>query len=80
MADTATARMQDRLGDIFDRLEREDLTHDEYVKLMREARQLTTDILDRTGVGPEETTKVAGEDGGPLDFTVNYEVVDDGDE
>lgn len=81
MADAATKRMQDRLGDIFDRLEHPELTTDEYVKLMREARQLTTAILDRTGHGPSETTEVTGESGGPLDVVINREVVgdDDGD-
>lgn len=36
--------------------------------------------LDRTGVGPEETQKVAGEDGGAVEYTVNYEVVESVDE
>lgn len=80
MADSATKRMQDRLGDIFDRMDAPDLTHDEYVKLMREARQLTTAILDRTGHGPSETREVTGDEDRPLAVELRREVVnDDGD-
>jgi hypothetical protein len=65
MADAATKQLQDRLDDVFDRMDDAD-TNAEYVKLLREARQLTTAILDRTGHGPSETREVTGEGGGPL--------------
>lgn len=75
MADAATAEMQDRLSDVFDRLdEAED--DGEYVKLLREARQLTTSILDRTDHGPTETREVTGEGGGPMEVVINDNVVD----
>lgn len=47
MADAVTADLQSRLGDVFARLDDAEDT-DEYVKLLRETRQLTTAILDRT--------------------------------
>lgn len=47
MADAVTADLQARLDDVFARLDDAEDT-DEYVKLLRETRQLTTAILDRT--------------------------------
>jgi len=47
MADAVTADLQSRLDDVFARLDDAEDT-DEYVKLLRETRQLTTAILDRT--------------------------------
>jgi hypothetical protein len=47
MADSVTADLQSRLDDVFARLDDAEDT-DEYVKLLRETRQLTTAILDRT--------------------------------
>jgi len=64
MADSATAEMQSRLTDVFERLDSPDLSHGEYVSLLREARQLTTDILDRTGHGPSETRELKDESDG----------------
>jgi hypothetical protein len=78
MADAATKQLQDRLDDVFDRMDRPDLTTGEYVKLLREARQLTTAILDRTGHGPSETREVTGEDGGPVEIVFNESVVETG--
>lgn len=76
MADASTKRMQNKLDDIFDRMDDPALTHSEYVQLVREARQLMTDILDRTGHGPTETREHTGEDGGPVDVTVDFTDVD----
>jgi len=64
MADSAAAEMQSRLTDVFERLDSPDLSHGEYVSLLREARQLTTDILDRTGHGPSETRELKDESDG----------------
>jgi hypothetical protein len=64
-AEQVQEKAQDRLDDVFDRMDDAD-TNAEYVKLLREARQLTTAILDRTGHGPSETREVTGEGGGPL--------------
>jgi len=60
MADAVTADLQSRLDDVFARLDDAEDT-DEYVKLLRETRQLTTAILDRTDHGPSETREVAGD-------------------
>jgi hypothetical protein len=75
MADAATKEMQDRLADVFDRLD--DADDDDYVKLLREARQLTTAILDRTGHGPSETREVTGEGGDPLQVVINDSIRED---
>lgn len=75
MADSVTKKLQDRLDDVFARLDAAD-TDDEYVKLLREARQLTTAILDRTDHGPSETHELEGSDGGPIEYEVNYSVVE----
>jgi len=75
MADAATKEMQNRLSDIFDRMDSAD-DHSEYVKLLREARQLTTAILDRTDHGPTETREVTGEGGDPIEVTVSRECYD----
>jgi hypothetical protein len=75
MADSTTAKLQQRLNDIFDRLDDAE-DNDQYVKLLREARQLTTNILDRTGHGPTETREVTGDDGGPIEITFQEEVVE----
>lgn len=77
MADSVTADLQQRLDDVFGRLDEAD--DDEYVKLLRETRQLATAILDRTDHGPTETREVTGEDGGPMDVTIVREVVTDDD-
>jgi len=66
MADSATKEMQDRLTDLFSRLDDPELEHSEFVAIMREARQLTTDILDRTGHGPTERRELTGKDGEDL--------------
>jgi len=60
MADAVTADLQSRLDDVFARLDDAEDT-DEYVKLLRETRQLTTAILDRTDHGPSETREVTGD-------------------
>jgi len=60
MADSVTADLQSRLDDVFARLDDADDT-DEYVKLLREVRQLTTMILDRTDDGPSETLNISGD-------------------
>ena len=60
MADTATKELQDRLSELFARMDGAE--GDEYVKLLREARQLTKAIWDRTGHGPSETREHAPED------------------
>jgi len=75
MADAATKQMQNRLSDVFDRLDTAE-THDEYVKLLREARQLTTSILDRAGKGPTEKREVTGDGGGPVQVNFYEEVVE----
>lgn len=75
MADAATKEMQSRLEDVFDRLDSAE-GHDEYVKLLREARQLTTSILDRTGNGPTETREVTGDGGGPVEVNFHEEIVE----
>jgi len=75
MADSVTADLQSRLDDVFGRLDRAEET-DEYVKLLREVRQLTTSILDRTDHGPTETREVTGEGGGPVQVEVNETVVE----
>lgn len=56
MADSVTADLQSRLDDVFERLDKADDA--EYVKLLREVRQLTTAILDRTDHGPTEKREV----------------------
>ncbi|AFH22193.1 hypothetical protein OSG_eHP18_00180 [environmental Halophage eHP-18] len=76
MADSVTAELQDELTDVFDRLD-DDLSHDEYVKLVREARQLTTAILDRTGHGPTEGRELENTGDEPLaNLTVDFDNVD----
>jgi len=65
MADTVTKEMQDRLLDLFARLDEAD-DPSEYTQILREARQLSTDIWDRTGHGPTERREHTGEGGGPL--------------
>ena len=74
MANSATAKMQSRLDEIFTRLDGAE--GGDYVKLLREARQLTTDILDRTDHGPTEKREVTGEDGGPLEINMSETVVE----
>jgi hypothetical protein len=69
MADSATKEMQERLEDVFQRMDGVD-EHSEYVQLLREARQLTTSILDRAGHGPTETQEVTGEGGGPVQLEI----------
>jgi len=76
MADSVTAELQGRLDDVFSRLDSAE-DADEYVKLLREARQITTAILDRTGHGPSEKREITGEDGGALDVVINEETVED---
>lgn len=75
MADSTTAKLQGRLDDVFGRLDEAEDT-DQYVRLLREARQLTTNILDRTGHGPSETREHVGDGGGPVEVTFNEEVVE----
>jgi len=75
MADSVTAELQERLDEVFARLDEAD-DHDEYVKLLREARQLTTSILDRTGNGPSETYEHTGQDGGPVEVNLTETVVE----
>lgn len=77
MADSVTAELQQRLDDVFQRLDDAE-DSDEYVKLLREARQLTTAILDRTEHGPTETREVTGDGGGPLEITLTETVVETG--
>ena len=75
MADSTTAKLQSRLDDVFGRLdEAED--HDQFVKLLREVRQLTTNILDRTDHGPTETREVTGDGGGPVEVEFHEEIVE----
>ena len=74
MADTATAELQNRLQGVFDRMDHAE--GKEYVSLLREARQLTTSIRDRTGHGPTEKREVTGPDGDSLSVTLTREVVD----
>ncbi|WP_435075296.1 hypothetical protein [Halorubrum sp. HHNYT27] len=75
MADATTAKLQSRLDGVFGRLdEAED--HDQFVKLLREVRQLTTNILDRTDHGPTETREVTGDGGGPVEVTFDEEIVE----
>jgi len=64
MADSVTADLQQRLDEVFARLDAAE-DGDEYVKLLREVRQLTTSILDRTGHGKTQTQELehsSGED------------------
>jgi len=75
MADAATKELQDRLSDVFDRMDDAD-DHAEFVKLLREARQLTTMLTDRTGNGPTEKREVTGDGGGPVEVTLNETVVE----
>jgi len=69
MADSVTAELQQRLDDVFERLDEAD-GDDEYIKLLRETRQLTTAILDRTDHGPTETREHAGSDGDPVQHSL----------
>jgi hypothetical protein len=75
MADSTTAKLQERLDDVFGRLDDAE-DHDQFVKLLREVRQLTTNILDRTDHGPTETREVTGDGGGPVEVTFNEEIVE----
>lgn len=75
MADSTTAKLQERLDDVFGRLDDAE-DHDQFVKLLREVRQLTTNILDRTDHGPTETREHTGDGGGPVEVTFNEEVVE----
>lgn len=80
MADSATKHLQERLADVFERMDNPDLEHSDYVALLREARQLTTDILDRTGNGPSETRELKDEsdgDGFGTTVVLDSEYVDD---
>ena len=76
MADSTTAKLQARLDDVFERLDAAE-TDDEYVKLLREARQITTSILDRTGHGPTEKRELENTGEDPLaDVTIDFDDVD----
>lgn len=77
MADSVAAEMQERLTEIFERMDDPELSDEEYVALHREARQLATNLWDRTGNGPSETTELTGEEGGPLELNITRTVVDD---
>lgn len=68
MADSVTKEMQDRLSDVFERMDDPTLTNEEFVKLAREARQLSTDIWDRTGNGPND-------DGDTVDVNVEVDTL-----
>jgi len=64
MADSVTAELQARLDEVFARLD--DADDGDYVKLLREARQLTTAILDRaedveTAGGSVETIEIVAD-------------------
>jgi hypothetical protein len=65
MADSVTADMQDKIDDFLSLYD--DADPDEKADLMREARQLWTEILDRTGHGRTERRELTGEDGGPVE-------------
>ena len=77
MADKTTADMQRVLDDLTDIYDEADA--DEKVEIAREIRQSWVKILDRTGHGPTEKREIAGSDGGPLEFTIQREVVDGDD-
>lgn len=64
MADSVTADMQAKVEDFLDLYE--DADTEEKLALMREARQLWTEILDRTGHGPKETRELSSDDDSPL--------------
>jgi hypothetical protein len=61
MADSVTAELQQRVELLFEDLD-ETEDPEERVKIMREARQLWTDVLDRTDHGPTETREIEGLD------------------
>ena len=65
MADSVTADMQEKIDDFLSLYD--DADPDEKAELMREARQLWTEILDRTGHGRTERRELTGEDGGPVE-------------
>ena len=76
MADTTTATIQDQIEDLEDEYDRA-TDPDEKLAIMSEMRRLWKIILDRTGHGPTEKREVTGESGGPVELTINREVVDD---
>lgn len=78
MADSTTAKLQSRLDDIYPRLdEAED--SDEFVKLLREIRQLTTDILDRAPSAPDKTETQNVNADVTHDLADGWDFVDDAD-
>ena len=44
----------------------------------KEIDRLARTVLDRTGHGPSETREITGEDGGPLEITLNEEIIETG--
>jgi hypothetical protein len=75
MADRTTAEMQDVIEDLVDLYNRSD--PEAKVDIARELRHNWKAILDRTGHGPTETREVTGEDGGPLNVTIERSAYDD---
>lgn len=65
MADEVLAKFEPALDDLFAEYDAAE-TADEKVKILREIRKATTDILDRADNGPTETHEHTGADGGPI--------------
>lgn len=77
MADSTTATIQSQIEDLKAEYEvAEDA--DEKLAIMSEMRRLWKIILDRTDHGPSEKREITGEDGGPVEITLNETVVETG--
>jgi len=76
MADSVTADVQETLQDLIDLYD--EAPPEDKPGIHREIRQAWTAILDRTDHGPTETREHTGENGDPINVTINRQHVTDG--
>lgn len=74
MADTVTADMQQVAEDLAAEYEEADL--DDKLAIERALESVWASVLDRTDHGPTETREVTGDDGGPLEISLNETIVE----